>query len=352
MANSSVTPGWPCPSPIQPPAIRRRVTRVGPASSAPPISKVPLPTTFRRPGARSASSSTIPSSTVAASTPGPASWEAARWRSTPCRASMPRTRAGTIYTKLPEAPVPDRRPGPRRIWCRMSLTTRKRPSTDAFKSWRDGGPACSGRFDEKGAWKPKLNTRTTRFDQAGKPIIGVEQVFDTRVFEGNVWGLQWFNNEISPAGLFPQYYKHVGEERVAVPARTCRRKPGCVTQEFKLAGIGVPYTSPATGAWTRPGPKRGPLTTKLVDGSVVTYWWYRFVDQPSFQQYSWSSEKKEKLQTLRRKAPRELAHRSRLHGPAHARSAGRARSGPDRHAAPGSGSRVCSHRHASGRTVT
>ena len=52
-----------------------------------------------------------------------------------------------------------------------------------------------------------------------------------------------------------------------------------------------PYTSPTTGAWSRPGPKRGPFTAKLTDGSVVTYSWYRFVDQPSFQQYEWSEAK-------------------------------------------------------------
>jgi hypothetical protein len=31
---------------------------------------------------------------------------------------------------------------------------------------------------------------------------------------------------------------------------------------------------------------------------LVRYCWYRFVDQPSFQQYKWSSEKKEKLQSF------------------------------------------------------
>jgi hypothetical protein len=36
---------------------------------------------------------------------------------------------------------------------------------DAFKSWRDGGPTCSGRFAETGAWKPKLSPRPTRYDQ-------------------------------------------------------------------------------------------------------------------------------------------------------------------------------------------
>lgn len=69
-------------------------------------------------------------------------------------------------------------------------------------------------------------------------------------------------------------------------------------QEFKLATPGKPYTSPAAGAWAQPGPKRGPFTARLADGSTVTYSWYRFVDQPSFQQYSWSSEKKAKLQAF------------------------------------------------------
>jgi hypothetical protein len=78
-----------------------------------------------------------------------------------------------------------------------------------------------------------------------------------------------------------------------VPAET-----QLLAQEFKLAGPGEPYTSPATGAWSRPGPKRGPFTVKLADGSLVTYSWYRFVDQPSFQQYDWSQEKKAKLQAL------------------------------------------------------
>jgi hypothetical protein len=78
-----------------------------------------------------------------------------------------------------------------------------------------------------------------------------------------------------------------------VPAETKLR-----TQEFKLAKMGVPYTSPTVGAWADPGLKLGPFTARLVDGSVVTYSWYRFVDQPSFQQYNWSPEKKAKLQSF------------------------------------------------------
>jgi hypothetical protein len=204
---------------------------------------------------------------------------------------------GTTYSKLPKLQFPVDEQG--RAFLVQDVTYYSKAALyDAFKAWRDGGPACSGRFDEKGAWKPKLNTHTTHYDQAGKTMVGVEQAFDTRIFEGNVWGLQWFTNNISPNGLFPQYYKHAGEQRVAIPAAEVPAETKLLAQEFKRAVPGKPYTSPVGGAWTVPGAKLGPFNVKLTDGSVVTYSWYRFVDQPSFQQYNWSEEKKAKLQAF------------------------------------------------------
>jgi hypothetical protein len=204
---------------------------------------------------------------------------------------------GRTYSKLPKLQFPVDAEG--RAYLVQDVTYYTKAALyDAFKSWRDGGIACSGRFDGKGAWKPKLSTHTTRYDQEGKKMIGVERAFDTRVFEGNVWGLQWFTNDISAKGLYPQYYRHAGDERVAVPEAEVPAETKLLTQEFKLAEMGVPYTSPTVGAWAQPGPKLGPFTAALVDGSVVTYSWYRFVDQPSFQQYAWGAEKKAKLQSL------------------------------------------------------
>ena len=204
---------------------------------------------------------------------------------------------GAVYSKLPKLQFPVDAAG--RAYLVQDVTYYSKAALqDAFKAWRDGGPACSGRFDEKGAWKPKLNTRTTRYDQDGKKVVGVERAFDTRIFDGNVWGLQWFTNTLAAAGVFPQYYKHVGEERLAVSAAEVPAETKLLAQPFKLATPGKPYTSPATGAWAQPGPKRGPFTARLADGSVVTYSWYRFTDQPSFQQYNWSAEKKARLQAF------------------------------------------------------
>jgi len=204
---------------------------------------------------------------------------------------------GTTYSKLPKLQFPVDDQG--RAFLVQDVTYYSKEALyDDFKAWREGGPPCSGRFDKRGAFKPKLSTRTTRYDQAGKRIVGVERAFDTRVFEGNVWGVQWFTNNLAAPGLFPQYYKHVGEKRVAVPAADVPAETGLHAQQFRLAPPGKAYTSPKSGAWAHPGPARGPYKVKLRDGSVVTYYWYRFVDQPSFQQCHWSKEKKAKLQAF------------------------------------------------------
>ena len=204
---------------------------------------------------------------------------------------------GVVYSKIPKLQFPVDSQG--RTFLVQDVTYYSKAALyDAFKAWRNGGPACSGRFDKKGAWRSALTTCTTRYDQAGKKTIGVERVFDTKVFKGNVWGLEWFHCSISPKGFFPQYYKHVGEECVAIAAADVPAETQLLAQEFTLAKRGEPYTSPTTGAWSRPGPKGGPFTVKLADGSSATYSWYRFVDQPSFQQYDWSEAKKAKLQAF------------------------------------------------------
>jgi len=204
---------------------------------------------------------------------------------------------GVVYSRIPrlQFPVDDRG---RTLLVQDVTYYSKAALYDAFKAWRKGGPACSGRFDEKGVWKSTLTTRSTRYDQAGKKITGVERVLDTHVFEGNVWGLEWFNSDVSFKGEFPQYFKQVGEECIAVSAADVPAETQLLKQEFQRAGRGEPYTSPTTGAWSRPGPKSGPFTVKLADGSLVTYSWYRFVDQPSFQQHGWSEDKKTALQAF------------------------------------------------------
>jgi hypothetical protein len=99
-------------------------------------------------------------------------------------------------------------------------------------------------------------------------------------------------------GYFPQYFVHSGDGRMAIPAADVPAETRLDAQVFARAEKGAAYTSPTGGAWTAPGPVMGPFIVNLLDGSTVTYSWYRFVDQPSFQQYAWSEDKKAKLQAF------------------------------------------------------
>ncbi len=170
---------------------------------------------------------------------------------------------------------------------------------DGFKSWRDGGALCTGVFDPNSAYKSTLYRQDTYFGQREQQIVGIENVFNNRVYPGNTWGLEWKANAISPKGTFPQYYKEVNGQRIPISAAEVPSETGLLTAEFPRKPRGGPFTSPTVaGAWTQPGPVRGPFTVKLLDGSKVTYSWYRFIDQPSFKQYAWSAQKKAMLQAI------------------------------------------------------
>ena len=204
---------------------------------------------------------------------------------------------GVVYSKIPKMSFPVDEQGHSALVQDVTYYS-KAALYDGFKAWRDGGSACSGRFDQKGAWKAALSRNDTRYSQAEMKITGIDKVFDNKVFEGGVWGLQWSDSAISPKGVFPQYFKQVGNERVAVAAGEVPKETGLHAREFTRAQAGAAYTSPGSGAWAKPGPAKTPFTAVLADGSRVTYAWYRFVDQPSFQQYQWSDEKKAKLQAF------------------------------------------------------
>ena len=249
--------------------------------------------------------------------------------------------AGRIYAKLPKLQFPGDEGG-RSILVQEVTYYSKIALYDSFKAWRDRGTFCSGQFDNKGAIKPKLTPRLTRYDMAGIEIVGIEGeegFFNTEVFPGNMWGLQWKSGVEGMMAVFPQYYRYESNKYVAIRESEVPAETGLNEQRFRLAEPGRPYTSnwvkinPSVNAQPRPEdhlskskpvkepaeglvvdysyldvqprPKAGPFKVRLADGSLVTYYWYRFIDQPAFWQYTrrgdpnaWSAEKKAKLQAL------------------------------------------------------
>ena len=83
--------------------------------------------------------------------------------------------------------------------------------------------------------------------------------------------------------------------------------PKAVPADTKLASLSFnrpsepvakPYTTPEepNSCWKKPGPAAGPFQARLGDGSVVTYYWYRFANQPALLNAGLTEDEREQLQ--------------------------------------------------------
>lgn len=206
---------------------------------------------------------------------------------------------GITYSKVPNFIYPVEENG-RTVLMQDIRYYSGKALADGILEWRKGGVECSGRFDisADACYMAEVTSRPISFRQTRDRIelTGIENVVETATFDKYTFGLQWKNSPLSPNGEFPQYYKAIGDKRVVVAASDV---PGQLrSRKFAPATNKKNYSSPATGAWGDPGPASGPYYVTLADGSTVTYYWYRFIDQPSLQQYKdvWSDAAKEELQ--------------------------------------------------------
>ena len=104
-------------------------------------------------------------------------------------------------------------------------------------------------------------------------------------------------------GVIPEYTRQAGGHLAAVTRDEVPDETGLHAAKFDPADQTHSYTSPVgpDDVWHKPGPKAGPFTAKLADGSVVTYYWYRFIDQPSLQDANLSGAEKARLQAIAEK---------------------------------------------------
>ncbi len=112
----------------------------------------------------------------------------------------------------------------------------------------------------------------------------------------------------------PEYYHLVKDNNKK--AQWVVVRPEDVPAETGLAEVSFsrpnenpsePYVTPddAESCWKKPGPVAGPFQAHPGDGSVVTYYWYRFADQPALLNADLTDKERQSLQ-----ARVEKLHRS------------------------------------------
>jgi len=122
------------------------------------------------------------------------------------------------------------------------------------------------------------------------------------------YGYQWTDSAVSQSESFvtlPQYFRLSKDSKdrpqwVVVPEKDVPVETGLTKLSFpKIRSKNPqPYTTPTDpeGSWKKPGPVAGPFEAKLGDGSVVTYFWYRFADQPALLNADLTREEREAIQ--------------------------------------------------------
>ncbi|MFO0951668.1 MAG: hypothetical protein U0835_11060 [Isosphaeraceae bacterium] len=191
---------------------------------------------------------------------------------------------------------------------------------DRVQTWFDGGPAATGEiaadaavahpFDGKGGatWQiyspgaPRDRKAPIAWDSFAKPASPDASTYVYQWEKGLVTGA---DDGAGPLVTLPEYFRlekdPKGRDRwVVVNPRDVPAETGLAGVEFprRRGPDRRPYVTPdePDGSWKKPGRAAGPFRAKLGDGSVVTYSWYRFADQPAVLNADLTAEERERLQ--------------------------------------------------------
>ena len=136
------------------------------------------------------------------------------------------------------------------------------------------------------------------------------EIANPDAFDDATFGYEWTSTSEGAIHELPQYFRFDTDTQTWLAVTE-----DAVPKETGLLDVVFPrFERPATDAyetptdsescWKTPGPVAGPFEAYPGDGSVVTYYWYRFADQPALLNANLSVSAREELQ---RRA--ELLHR-------------------------------------------
>ncbi len=199
---------------------------------------------------------------------------------------------------------------------------------DSVKDWFDkGGPATSSEIKlsesfeqawERDGWSTwKIHTDAE--DKAGiAPPIEWDSFAKTVVFNTSTVGYVWTQNLVTKTEIgngsvttLPQYY-HLKKNAkgnttwAVVQAKDVPVETGLASVEFKrVRNKPKVFETPMDNSklirgentWKIPGPASNtPYKAKLGDGSTVTYYWYKFMNQPTLVSSDLTLSEREEMQ--------------------------------------------------------
>jgi hypothetical protein len=224
---------------------------------------------------------------------------------------------GETYARVAPTFFPGATNGESRLVHRIT-SYHKRALWDAVKTWFDGGAEASGVIQSTGAVLHQFTGKggaTWRIYPDGtakeeKDPVAWNSFATPIAADPHTFGYRWDTNVVSPTDSkhgslvkLPEYFHLVktgGKPKwLPVRAEDVPAETGLTQARFhRPQRKPKTYVTPDDPAsdWKRPGPKAGPFQAQLGDGSVVTYFWYRFADQPALLNADLTDAEREALQ--------------------------------------------------------
>jgi hypothetical protein len=226
---------------------------------------------------------------------------------------------GETYTRIAPTSFP-RRPEGNSVVVHRITAYNKKALWDAVKVWFEGGSIASGHIDQKqsvvntfpgrggATWRiytpsvPRDERVRIAWDSFVTPFAPDPNTFGYR------WNYEHVTRKDTKDGILvtlPEYYRLMKDDNNK--AQWIPVRPEDVPSETKLAEVSFsrskeeppePYVTPddPESCWKKPGPVAGPFKAYPGDGSVVTYYWYRFADQPALLNADLTDKEREDLQ--------------------------------------------------------
>lgn len=192
---------------------------------------------------------------------------------------------------------------------------------DGVEAWFKGGEPATGAINPAAEFvqhfKPEGGS-TWQIYKNGAPReekIGMFwKSFATPITpDPTTYGFEWSPKVVtrssSPSGgmvVLPEYYTLADDRKkqewVPIPPADVPAETGLKSAHFDRPRETAPepYDTPeaAQSAWKTPGPAAGPFKARLGDGSIVTYYWYRFADQPALLNADLTKAERDHMQVL------------------------------------------------------
>lgn len=226
---------------------------------------------------------------------------------------------GETYARIARTSFP-RGPGDDSVVVHRITSYNKKALWDGVKAWFEGGSPASGAIDPTGACMHSFPGRggatwkiyTPDVPKEKKTPVVWNSFATPMALDANTFGYRWnyqlaAKNDSKDGSLvtLPEYYhlvtnKNQKVEWAAVRAEDVPTETGLVQFRFQRPSgkPSEPYVTPDDPAscWKQPGPAAGPFQAKLGDGSVVTYYWYRFANQPALLNADLTDQEREAMQ--------------------------------------------------------